>query len=34
MQIKEKLESLGLTPDQLSSVTALLFDITAEHDEP
>ena len=32
MQIKEKLESLGLTPDQLSSVTALLSDITAEHD--
>ena len=32
MQIKEKLESLGLAPDQLSSVTALLSDIVAEHD--
>nr|DAS96384.1 MAG TPA: minor structural protein [Caudoviricetes sp.] len=32
MQIQEKLESLGLTPAQLSSVTALFSEVTAEHD--
>lgn len=32
MQIQEKLESLGLTPTQLSSVTALFSEVTAEHD--
>lgn len=32
MQIQEKLESLGLTPEQLSSVTALFSEVTAEHD--
>lgn len=33
MQIQEKLESLGLTPAQLSSVTALFSEVTAEHDK-
>ena len=32
MQIQEKLESLGLTPEQFSSVTALFSEVTAEHD--
>ena len=32
MQIKEKLESLGLAPEQLLSVTALLSDIMDKHE--
>ncbi len=33
MQIQEKLESLGLAPEQLSSVTALFSEVTAEHNK-